>query len=109
MAVIIFNLRGIAMCAIAFGIAFAVGAAFDISGEGPLMIIAGPILAVCDLAYRLGSKDGHWFSPNRGGSLFFLPAWCFGVLWFVLGIIYVVNPDAAEEVAAASMTSHGAP
>jgi hypothetical protein len=95
MAVVIFNFRGIVMCVVAFAIAFAIGAVCGLSGEGPLMIIAGPILAACDLAYRFGTKDGHWFSPDRGGSLFFLPAWCFGILWLVLGIVYVVNPEAA--------------
>ncbi len=94
MAVIIFNLRGIAMCAIAFGIAFAAGKAFGFSGEGPLMIIAGQILAAFDIGYRLIAKDGHMFDPSRGGSLFFLPAWCFGALWLVLGIVYTVQASA---------------
>jgi len=27
----------------------------------------------------------------RGGSLFFLPAWMFGALWIVLGIVYTLQ------------------
>ena len=58
--------------------------------DGPLMIIAGPLIAILDLAYRFKSKNGHWFIPHRGGSLFFLPVWTFGAFWFVLGIVYTL-------------------
>jgi hypothetical protein len=82
---IIFNLIGIGICAIAFGSAFAIGRYFGISGEDPLMLIAGPIAIVADLLYRLKSKGGHWIHPRGGGALFFLPVWCFGVIWIVIG------------------------
>ena len=91
---IIFNLVGIAMVVIAFVVAFAVGAVIGTDAEGPLMIIAGPLLAAMDIGYRLKTKDGHIYIPNKGGSLFFLPVWAFGALWFILGIVYTVQGDS---------------
>ena len=79
------------MTVIAFAVAFGVGAVFGTSAEGPLMIVAGPLLAAMDIVYRLKSHDGHIYIPHKGGSLFFLPAWAFGALWFVLGIVYTVQ------------------
>ncbi len=87
---IVFNLVGLAILAISFGIAFVAGHLFGVSSEGAVMIIAGPIAAVCDVGYRLrhgGSPS--WFHPRRGGHLLFLPIWLFGVLWTVLGVAYV--------------------
>ena len=52
------------------------------------MMIAGPLTALFDITYRLAKKDGHLFVTKRGGSLFFLPVWYFGVLWLVLGVTY---------------------
>jgi hypothetical protein len=89
--VIIFNYVGILMTVIAFAVAFGIGAIVGTDAEGPLMVIAGPLLAGMDIAYRLNTRDGHIYIPHKGGSLFFLPAWAFGGLWFVLGIIYTVQ------------------
>ncbi|HEV3025313.1 MAG TPA: hypothetical protein VGX76_22735 [Pirellulales bacterium] len=41
-----------------------------------------------DLAYRLLRQEGHWLNPVKGGSLFYLPAWIFGVLWIAFGTVY---------------------
>ena len=90
-AMIIFNLVGLVMFAISFGVAFLAGGITGTTAEGPLMIIAGPLLAACDATYRWKHPAGHWFYPDRGGSLFFLPAWTFGLLWLVLGIVYTVQ------------------
>src|SRR5277367_3192154 len=92
---IIYNYRGLAMCVVAFLIAIGAGNALGFHGEGPAMIIAGPLLIVFDLAYRLISTQGHWIVPHRGGSLFFLPAWCMGALWLILGIVYTVQATGA--------------
>jgi hypothetical protein len=81
------NVLGIGMCAIAFGAAFAVGKYFGFAGEDQLMMIAGPIAAVSDLLYRARSKEGHWLHPNKGGALFFMPVWCFGIIWLAIGAI----------------------
>jgi hypothetical protein len=91
MGVILFNLPGIIMVAAAFGIAFGVGELTGYNSEGPLTLIGGILTLIFDLAYRLASKEGHWITPNKGGSLFFLPAWCFGALWVVLGTVYTVQ------------------
>ncbi len=88
---IIYNYPGIIMMAIGFAVAFGIGKMLGTSAEGPLMVIAGPLIAAMDLVYRFKSKDGHWFAPDRGGSLFFLPAWSWGVLWLVLGIVYTIQ------------------
>jgi hypothetical protein len=50
-------------------------------------------LLAFDLAYRLFRTHGHWLKPDSGGSLFFLPAWCFGGFWFVLGIVYIARGE----------------
>lgn len=91
MGIIIFNIPGIIMAALAFGIAFGVGSLAGTNAEGPLTLIGGVLILVFDLAYRLLRKAGHWLVPNQGGSLFFLPAWMFGVLWTILGIVYTVR------------------
>ena len=91
---IIFNPPGIAMAAVAFGIAFGVGHLAGISAEGPLMIIAGPLCAVFDLAYRLTLGERNWFHASAGGSLFFLPLWQMGMIWLVLGIVYTMEGGA---------------
>jgi hypothetical protein len=91
MSVIIFNWLGLAFCAVGFGIAFAIGYMLGITEEGFLMVIAGPITSAIDIVYRIKSKNGHWLNPNRGGSLFFLPVWCFGLLWLIFGIIYMIK------------------
>ena len=88
---IIFNYAGIIIAAIGFAVAFGIGAIVGTSAEGPLMMIARPLVAILDFAYRFKSANGHWFIPHRGGSLFFLPVWVFGVLWFILGIVYAVG------------------
>ena len=82
---IIINLIGIGICAIAFGSAFAIGHYFGISAEDPLMLIAGPIAIALDLLYRLKFKYGDWNRLESGGTLFFIPVWCFGVIWIVIG------------------------
>ncbi len=90
MGIIIFNLPGIIIAALAFGIAFGIEALGGPRGEGPLTLIGGILVMIFDSAYRLLRRGGHWLTPNKGGSLFFLPAWAFGVLWIILGVVYIV-------------------
>lgn len=89
-----FNYAGLIMCVIGFAAAFGLGALVGESAEGPLMILGGPLIAALDLFYRSQTRDGHWCIPHRGGSLFFLPAWVLGIVWFVLGIVYTLRGDA---------------
>jgi hypothetical protein len=93
MGIIIFNLPGIVMTACAIGIAFGLGEPTGWNNEGFLTSVSGAFVLTFDLAYRLMRRDGHWYKPDKGGSLFFLPAWVFGILWFILGIVYIVRGD----------------
>jgi hypothetical protein len=88
---IVFNVPGIVIAAVTFGIAFGAESLIGTHAEGPLMLIAGVLIVIFDLAYRLFRKDGHWLTPTKGGSLFYLPAWSCGVLWTILGIVYMVR------------------
>ena len=88
MSFIIFNVPGILMVAVAFGIAFGIGHLTGTSAEGPLMIIAGPLCTAMDLVYRFKRANRRWFSPSVGGALFFIPVWILGIVWLVLGIVY---------------------
>ncbi len=90
-SIIIFNWLGIAICVIGFGFAFLAQFFLGSLSEGHLMFIAGPIIAILDIAYRLKSKDKSLFKSSKGGSLFFLPAWCFGLFWLILGMVYVLR------------------
>jgi hypothetical protein len=76
---------------VAFGIAFGIGRLAGTSAEGPLMIIAGPLCAVMDLAYRFRRPERHWSHPGFGGALFFIPVWLFGIFWTVLGVFYTIQ------------------
>lgn len=87
----IYNRNGLWMLAAGFAVTFGIGYLVGISSEGSLMVILGPTIAVIDLIYRFTSEKGHWLYPENGGSLFFVPAWCVGVTWFILGIIYMTR------------------
>jgi hypothetical protein len=92
---IIFNWLGLAFLGIGFAVAMSIRAAAGIESEGGTMLILGPVVLVTDLAYRLLRKDGHWFSSRQGGQLFFLPLWMFGVLWTILGAVYLYRGESA--------------
>ena len=94
MIVVIFNWLGLLMAAIAFGTAFGVGHLVGTTTKGPLMTIAGPLCAAIDLAYRYRRPDRRWFHPSFGGALFFIPVWILGIVWLVLGVVYVVRGPA---------------
>jgi hypothetical protein len=84
---IVFNLVGLAIFALSFGIATGLSKAMGLSSEGLLMLLGGPLATTLDLAYRkLIGK--HWLRPSAGGSLFFIPVWLLGIVWGLLGIYY---------------------
>lgn len=101
MTILVFNLPGIFMVAMAWGLAFGFGALVGTRSEAPLTIFAGVLILMLDMVYRLLRKEGHWIVPSRGGSLFYLPAWGFGILWITLGIVYALSGDAATSSVAA--------
>ncbi|HEV7671402.1 MAG TPA: hypothetical protein VGS22_23025 [Thermoanaerobaculia bacterium] len=88
---IIFNFIGIGMVAIGFGVAFGIGSLLGLTAEGPLMMIAGPLLLVLDLGYRAKKQPPNWFHPRSGGHLFWLPVWIWGLIWSALGLVYVLR------------------
>jgi hypothetical protein len=89
--IIIFNLPGMLMVAIALGIASGIGQLFGTSAEGPSMIIAGLLCAAIDLIYRVRRSGRRWLHPNFGGALFFIPVWILGIVWLVLGAASVIQ------------------
>jgi hypothetical protein len=54
------------------------------------LLIAGPIMAACDLLYRSLVKsrleDTSFFNPKRGGNIFWIPVWIIGLIVFVIGL-----------------------
>jgi len=88
---IIFNLPGIIMLLLAYGIAFGIGHLVGFSAEGWLMIVAGPLATMMDLVYRSKRSGQNWFHPAAGGNLFFIPVWIFGILWTFVGVFYVIR------------------
>jgi hypothetical protein len=102
---IICNALGVAFVGIGVAVSMSVTAIVGIHSEGGTMMILGPVVLVADLAFRLLHKDGHWLSPTRGGHLFFLPVWMFGLLWIVLGAVYLHRGDSADRSSHASKTS----
>jgi hypothetical protein len=85
------NVTGIIILAIGFGIAFAVGFLGGFNDEGRLMIIAGVLVSLIDFTMRVTRQDGHLFYPSRGGALFFIPVWIFGMLWVAFGTYDVMT------------------
>ena len=88
---IVFNIPGLLMLAAGFGVAFGAGSGLRMTGEGPLMIVAAPILIVADVWYRMTRGGASWFGPRGGGHLFFIPIWMLGVLWAGLGVVYTLQ------------------
>jgi hypothetical protein len=86
----IYNIPGLVVVALAFGIAIGAGWVTGVQDEGRLTLIGGVLTLAFDMAYRLLKKGGDLLTGSKGGSLFFLPAWGFGVFWIVLGIFYMM-------------------
>jgi hypothetical protein len=91
---IIFNIPGIIMLGLSFGIAFGLKEQIGMTAEGPPMLIGGLLVTACDLLYRLKRDEGHLFYPSGGGSLFFLPVWLFGIFWVVAGTLKTIMGGA---------------
>jgi hypothetical protein len=86
----IFNLIGFGMLAACFVIAYVVGLLIGNTAEDVLMIISGLLLFICDVVFRrrhMIAAEGArcWYHPRRGGQLFFIPVWAFGLFWMLLG------------------------
>jgi len=57
--------------------------------DAPVMIAAGVLLIIVDMALRLTTmKNKGWiWSKDFGGFLFFIPVWAFGIAVIVLNLI----------------------
>jgi len=83
--VIIFNLVAVAVCGVAFFVAFGLGHLLGMTEQRSLVLIGGPVAMVLDLIYR--TERRRWFHPRGGASLFYVPVWLLGV--------FLVVPSAA--------------
>jgi|WetSurMetagenome_2_1015567.scaffolds.fasta_scaffold471294_2 hypothetical protein len=93
-----FNIPGLAMAVASFLVAYAAGAGVGWTSEDHLMAMAGPLMAVCDLLYRMRKAAAPaaatsvtpygvrtWFAPRAGGHILFIPVWALGLFWAGLG------------------------
>jgi hypothetical protein len=92
--IIIFNIAGMVMMLISFGIAYGVCHMLGNTAEGFWMVISGLVAMVLDFTYRFMKAVPRYFHPKGGGSVFFLPVWLFGVIWLVLGVVYTIRGHA---------------
>jgi hypothetical protein len=92
----IFNIIGLVMVLLALAVAFVLTRLFGSSDENHFIILTAVVAILCDVVYRWRHPAGHWFSPSRGGSLFFLPVWLFGLFaigWSVTHILTGESPS----------------
>ncbi len=87
----VFNVSGVIITVAGFLIAYGAGRLLGISAEGPLMIMAAPLLIVLDLAWRGRTMPRRWFHAESGGSLVYLPVWIWGLVWGILGLYDTVK------------------
>jgi hypothetical protein len=97
--IIIFNIIGLLMVAVGFGVAYGLTRLVGSSDEDLLVITAAAAAVACDVAYRCLHPSGHWLSPTRGGSLFFLPVWLCGLLAAAWGTTHALTGESPTDVA----------
>ena len=88
---VVFNRAGFLLFVLSIGIAAVIGHLLNLSEEGPMMIIAGPIFIAADLFVRFTGDDNHLLKPRAGGSILFVPGWIVGVFWIGIGIARVTG------------------
>jgi hypothetical protein len=106
MVVIFFNLLGVAMVGLSWGIAVGLASLLGPWGYGAENAVAGSIAILCDGTCRWKTPTGHWFHPARGGNLLFLPIWFYGMGWLLLGMTHLVffrDRDKVPEAVAATV------
>jgi len=82
-----FNAIGTLMFLAAFGAGYGLAGALGSSSEGVMMLIGAPLLALFDVAFRKLRKV-RLLDRRAGGIALFVPIWCWGVFWTVLGGVY---------------------
>ena len=86
---IIFNWLGLAFAVLGLVFGWAICSMLGNDSEDVIMSAGGPLTAMLDLGYRVKKRKSVW-RGSQGGSLFFLPAWVFGVAWFAIGVVRLV-------------------
>jgi hypothetical protein len=82
-----FNAVGMVMFLGAFGAGYGLARALGSQSEGLMMLLAGPALALFDLALRRVKKL-RLLDRRAGGIALFVPIWLWGVFWTGLGAVY---------------------
>jgi hypothetical protein len=85
---LLFNRLGLILFLVAFGAGWGIARVAHWSGEGMLMLIAGPLLCGLDAGYRRIKGLPFFRRADEGGTVLFLPAWFWGVFWTGLGAFY---------------------
>jgi len=86
--IVFFNFLGLGMFVASWTVAFIAADALGLAGEGPRMVVAGPMAVLLDGLFRWRHPAGHWLNPTGGGNVLFIPVWVFGVFWTLLGLTY---------------------
>ena len=85
------------MLLVGFGIPVALQSGLHIGKDDLIQIISGILLISMDFAWRFGRRgEDDWqdvvVDRTRGGQLFFVPIWIWGLLWVVLGAYRLAVP-----------------
>jgi hypothetical protein len=97
---VIFNLLGVGLVAAGFFIAYIVCWLLNVTSDNVAMVIAGSLLFIGDLGYRLTRRAAPeydiaareyraqaWFHHHQGGHVLFIPVWAYGLLFMGGGIL----------------------
>ena len=91
---IILNLVAIACLGIAAVATLLFSSLTGIKDEPPLMLVLGLVSMACDLTYRFTRQERNMYLPSKGGAVFGIPVWMFGLFWIVLGTVRMVRGTA---------------
>lgn len=86
-AVIIYNSIGLLMTVPTMFLASFVAVYLPRHAEDYWTLVGGwsSAVFVWDVIYRIYKRDEHWYSPNRGGHIFFIPVFLIagcGLWWY---------------------------
>jgi hypothetical protein len=97
---VVFNVRGIAIAAMAFGAAY--GFQHLLPGwlpESATLAVAIGLAVGLDLTVRVSRGEAKFFDPEQGGNALFLPVWLVGVLSLGTMAYQHLAPDPVDATA----------
>ena len=100
------NLLGLGFIGMGVGLAVLTASITGLHSEGIWTMVLGLVVLVGDLAFRLFHRDGHWVRPDSGGRVFFFPAWMIGVVWAVVGGVYLCRGDTSVDQSSVPAVPH---